>query len=85
MVENTARDIKASSWIILVDKDIRGKVLDNKIALENVEGTIICYKCGGEGHTKRNCLKLNPTTCFLCGVEGHVKKDCPKLNTMNVL
>ena len=45
-------------------------------------GPIICYNCGVEGHTKRNCPKSNLVTCFCCGVEGHTKKDCPKLNTV---
>lgn len=54
-----------------------------------------CFRCGKEGHVKRNCplsasAARAPTSvksgkssvvCFLCGEAGHFKKNCPKRNT----
>ena len=38
-----------------------------------------CWKCGNDGHLRRNCPLKGPI-CWKCGQHGHVIKECPHLN-----
>jgi hypothetical protein len=45
------------------------------------KSTHACWKCGKEGHSKRDCpMKNRP--CDVCDAKEHVTKDCPELKTI---
>ena len=39
-------------------------------------GTLVCYGCNREGHTKDNCRN-----CWNCGSSQHQRRNCPKLQS----
>ncbi|KAM3134544.1 hypothetical protein pb186bvf_013358 [Paramecium bursaria] len=49
---------------------------------ENVQQETICYNCGQNDHTLKECPKprgraLNFASCFVCKKTGHISRDCP--------
>lgn len=38
--------------------------------------TVVCYRCGKNGHIAKECRKTPKRKCFKCGSEDHLAKDC---------
>lgn len=60
-----------------INKNINVSV--NAIDKDNgKEKDIICYSCGGYGHSKKECPNIkSELICYACKGRGHYKEDCP--------
>ncbi|GFU49129.1 uncharacterized protein TNCV_573681 [Trichonephila clavipes] len=72
-----------SPWRKKIDK-LREEIQDLMAQRQNLRRRrITCWGCGGAGHLRNSCPRINKDhniKCWGCGRTGHVRSNCPRVN-----
>ncbi|GFX87610.1 uncharacterized protein TNCV_2465031 [Trichonephila clavipes] len=72
-----------SPWRNEMEK-LRKEIQDLMAQRQNLmRRRIMCWGCGGAGHLRSSCPRINKDhniKCWGCGRTGHVRSNCPRVN-----
>lgn len=64
--------------------EVSGRQNANPENRESQLANIVCYRCNGKGHLKKDCPSKTVPTCWSCGEAGHTKWACPQTQHLNL-